>query len=101
AKQRSGLNFTNVLRHPLLLFWHSEPHPDEIGAGFVYGLHIRSVFLLCGGGGGRGPGSNKNQGWEALGGAAHQSLDDARASSVEKVPMATLWCSCTHRQEQI
>jgi hypothetical protein len=95
------MDFTNVLRHPLVLFWRPEPDPHEIGPSFVDGLDIRSVFLLTERAERRRSVSGNNQAWEALLEAQNQGLDDARASSVEKVSVATLGRPFAHRQEQI
>jgi hypothetical protein len=79
-----------MLRHPFLLFWHSEPNPYEIGTGFIDRLDIGSIFLL----------RERAEWWRSISGydqprkalhkARNQSLDYARVSSVEKVLVATL-----------
>src|ERR1700733_5280161 len=95
------MNFTDMQRHPFLLFWHSEPNPHEIGAGIIDRLHIGSIFLLRERAERWRSVSGNDQAREALLEARNQSLDNARASSVEKVPVAPLRCPFADRQEQV
>jgi hypothetical protein len=95
------LYFTDMLRHPFLLFWHSEPNPYEIGTGFIDRLDIGSIFLLRERAKRWRSVSGNDQARKALREARNQSLDDVRVSSVKKVPVAPLWRSFAHRHEEI
>jgi hypothetical protein len=95
------MNFTDVLRHPFILLWRSKTNPHEIGTSFVDRLDIGSVFLLRERAEWRRAVSGNDQAWKALLEAHNQILHDARASSIEKVPVEALGRPFAHRQKQI